>query len=144
MEVAFVLASFTCLKAFLRPFGAGYLITQSETPISGYRTRAKSAKGSAYHMLSGTREKQQSKSGILVSRTETAVENTPHELATVPRALLARGNSTNFAHVTPQSRGRASTESKDRMIINQTNTFTVEYEYDDDNTFSREAAGRAL
>lgn len=147
MNAAFILASVTCLKAFLRPFGAGYLVSQSDTaPTSGYVTRPRGYKGSAYYMLSGVREKQQDKSATLVNATERADKHLSHELAAVPKAVVARGQGMHRAHIHSQSRSHSysSSESKQQMIISQTTEWSVSYEYDDDDAKRRDTEPRAI
>ena len=145
MEVAFVLGSVTCLKAFLKPFEAGYLITQSDTaPTSGYGSRVKGSKSNnAYYMLSGAREKKENLSSAISSTTQRSWTDEPHELAPVPQALIAPGTESQRTRTRPPTRSH-STDSRAQMIISQTNTWTVEYEYDDDDEESKGTAGRAM
>ena len=58
MDLAFMLASITCLKPFLRPFQTGYFIsTAHSNGVSGFNTAVKGSRGDAYYELSAARSR---------------------------------------------------------------------------------------
>ena len=134
MDTAFILASVTCLRPFLRPFHRGYFLSTAGTKGSGYKSSVTGSHGNAYYMLSAAREAPDDQTPRQKTTTHDGVDEEEgaghHQLASVPKAVISPARGVRVSHCqteTPEERAHGGSDGR-RMTISKTKSWTVEYE----------------
>ncbi|TKA68967.1 hypothetical protein B0A55_06608 [Friedmanniomyces simplex] len=128
LELAFILASITCLKPVMKPFHSGY--TVSNAPASNYITTVKKSNRDAYLELSAARSAADNKDGtIIVTRRDRGSHGIDHgytKSAHIPRPDQVDHEATvSFAN-----EGQPHPDSHD-MSISRTQAWTISYDDDE-------------
>lgn len=136
MDLAFMLASITCLKPFMRPFHSGYSV--STTKGATYNTTGKASRSDAYLMLSAARSVGGAKDKPAVRVTSQGDHQAPLQQPARLPPVFRPDHVDHRTTIMSADRERHSDENSEQMIISKTQAWDVSY----DDERSRGSVGR--